>query len=423
MEPYFNDERKRRLRHDLKRIGVSFRWIVFAILSGLAIGGVITLFVYCLRFVTNTRITYPWLIFFLPFGGMAIVFFNRVIHDEKDGGTNLILSAIHSGDKIPLRMAPSIFFSTLITHLFGGSAGREGAALQLGGSIGGSLGKLFRFDEKDQHIMIMCGMSAAFSAIFGTPMAAAIFAMEVVSVGIMHYSALVPCVIASLVARHFATWCGIPSEHFELTEIPSFSVLISLETAGLAVLCAFVSIFFCICLHRSSQLFQRFIKNPYLRIAAGGGIIVVLTLLVGSQEYNGSGISWIPVFFQGNGDTFAFLLKILFTAITIGAGFKGGEIVPTFFIGAAFGCLFGRITGMDPKLAAAVGMTSVFCGVTNCPITSLLISFELFGYKAMPYFLLASALSYMLSGYYGLYSSQKIIYSKYKTNYINKNTQ
>ena len=161
--------------------------------------------------------------------------------------------------------------------------------------------------------MMMCGMSAAFSAIFGTPMAAAIFAMEVVAVGIMHYSALVPCVIASLVARYFASFCGVPADRFELTNIPSFSLLTSVEAAGLAILCAFVSILFCVSLHKSTELFQRFFKNPYLRILIGGGIIVVLTLLVGSQYFNGSGISQISVLFAGDGKPFDFLLKILFS--------------------------------------------------------------------------------------------------------------
>lgn len=418
----FTEEERQKLKRRLSRVGISFKWILFAILSGILIGGVCTAFTYCLRLANETREAHPLLIFALPAGGILIVFLYRVLHDEKDTGTNLVLSTIHSGDHIPLRMAPSIFLATLITHLFGGSAGREGAALQLGGSIGSSLGRLFRFDEKDQHIMIMSGMSAGFSALLGTPMAAAIFSMEVVSVGIMHYSALVPCVIAALVARGVASLLGVPSEGFLLSSVPAFSVFSGAWTAALAILSAFVSILFCVMLHQSDRLFQKFFKNPYLRIAVGGAIIVLLTLLVGDQRYNGSGIFAIEGFLRGEGDSLAFLIKIVFTAITIGAGFKGGEIVPSFFIGAAFGCLFGRITGMDPGLSAAVGMTSVFCGVTNCPITSLLISFELFGYQGMPYFLLAVSLSYMLSGYYGLYSSQKIIYSKYKTNYINKNT-
>lgn len=408
--------------HVWSRIQVLLKWVIFALLSGLIIGVVGTLFYYCMKYATETRTKYPWLIFFLPVGGMLIVAAYRLLKDEKDSGTNLVLSAIHSGESIPLKMAPLIFLSTVLTHLFGGSAGREGAALQLGGSIGNSLGRQFRFDEKDQHIMIMCGMSAAFSALFGTPLAAAIFSMEVVSVGIMHYSALVPCVISSLVAHGVASYFGIMPEQFTIGLIPDFSILTGAQTALLAVLCAGVSVLFCIALHTSEHLYKKYFKNTYLRIIAGGIIIIALTLLVGSQDYNGAGMFIIERCFENEYVPYAFLLKILFTALTLGAGFKGGEIVPSFFIGAAFGCLFGNILGFAPTLCTAIGMGAVFCGVTNCPITSLFICFELFGFQGMPYFLLSIAISYMLSGYYGLYRSQKIVYSKYKTEFINRKT-
>ena len=413
---------KHKIKHALTRIGTSVKWVIFAILSGLVIGGAGTLFYFCMFLVTLVRTKNPEIIFLLPIGGLIIVGCYRLLHDEKDTGTNLVLSAIHSGDNLPLRMAPLIFISTLITHLFGGSAGREGAALQLGGSIGNGLGRLFRFDEKDKHIMIMCGMSAAFSALFGTPMAAAIFSMEVVSVGIMHYAALVPCVISSLVAHAVASSFGVSQELFPIASIPAFHISSAVMISVLAILCAGVSILFCVMLHQSEYLYKKFFKNPYVRVFVGGCIIIVLTLLVGNQNYNGTGIQIIAQCIDGTVRPEAFFLKMVFTALTLGAGYKGGEIVPSFFTGAAFGCLFGNLTGFSPTLCTAVGMTAVFCGVTNCPITSLLISFELFGYDGMPYFLLAVAFSYMLSGYFGLYHSQKIIYSKYKTNYINKKT-
>lgn len=408
--------------HVWSRVSLLLRWILFSILSGLSIGAVGTLFYYCMTYATNARANHPWLLFLLPAGGVLIVAAYRLLHDEKDTGTNLVLSAIHSGESLPLKMAPLIFLSTVLTHLFGGSAGREGAALQLGGSIGNSLGRQFRFDEKDQHIMIMCGMSAAFSALFGTPMAAAVFSMEVVSVGIMHYSALVPCVISSLVAHGVALYFGIFPEQFLVHEVPDFSVWSGGLTLLLAICCAGVSVLFCIALHLSEHLYQTYLKNPYLRILAGGALVVILTLLVGSQDYNGAGMPVIEACFENQYVPYSFLLKILFTALTLGAGFKGGEIVPSFFIGATFGCLMGNVMGFSPALCTAIGMGAVFCGVTNCPITSLLICFELFGYTAMPYFLLAVAVSYMLSGYYGLYHSQKIVYSKYKTEFINRQT-
>lgn len=418
-----NDILRHKVKHNLHRIKMSAKWVVFSIISGIVVGTTGTLFYFSMSFVTKLRGDYPWILYFLPIGGLLIVGAYRFMHDENDTGTNLVLSAIHSGDHLPLKMAPLIFISTLITHLCGGSAGREGAALQLGGSIGNGIGRLFRFDEKDKHIMIMCGMSAAFSALFGTPMAAAIFSMEVVSVGIMHYSALVPCVVAALIAHGIAINAGASAETFIIEEIPSFRVETAVIISVLAIICAVVSIVFCVMLHQSEYFYKKIFKNPYIRIAAGGCFIIILTLLVGDQSYNGTGINVIERCFDGTVRPEAFFMKMLFTALTLGAGFKGGEIVPSFFTGAAFGCLFGNLIGFSSTLCSAVGMTAVFCGVTNCPITSLLISFELFGYEGMPYFLLAVAFSYMLSGYFGLYHSQKIMYSKYKTNYINKKTQ
>ncbi len=413
---------KHKIAHNAHRALVSVKWVIFAILVGTVVGLCGSAFYFGMSYVTALRTAHSWLIFLLPVGGLVIVGLYHLFHDEKDTGTNLVISAIHSGDELPFRMAPLIFVSTLITHLFGGSAGREGAALQMGGSIGNALGRLFRFDEKDKHVMIMCGMSAAFSALFGTPMAAAIFPMEMVSVGVMYYIALVPCVISSLVAHGIAVSFGVSNELFLIGEVPAFGILSSVKISVLAILCALVSILFCVILHQTEHLYKKLFKNPYLRVFAGGCLVVLLTCLVGSQSYNGTGINIIENCINGTVRPEAFLLKMIFTALTLGAGYKGGEIVPSFFTGAAFGCLFGNLLGFSPTLCTAVGMTSVFCGVTNSPITSLLISFELFGYDGMPYFLLATAFSYMLSGYFGLYRSQKIVYSKYKTNYINKAT-
>lgn len=418
-----NEVIKRKIKHNLKRMYVSGKWVVFSILVGSIIGFVGTAFYYGMSFVTVFRGQNPWLVYLLPVGGVIIVGLYHLFKDEKDTGTNLVISAIHSDEPLPFRVAPLIFISTLITHLLGGSAGREGAALQMGGSIGNSIGHLFRFDEKDKHVMIMCGMSAAFSALFGTPMAAAIFSMEMVSVGIMYYIALVPCVISALVASGIAKSFGVRNELFIISnQIPKFNITNAVKISILAALCAMVSILFCVALHQIEKLYKTVFVNPYIRAAVGGLVIIGLTLVVGNQDYNGAGINIISRCILGNGRPEAFLLKIIFTALTLGAGYKGGEIVPSFFTGAAFGCLFGNLIGLSPALCAAVGMTSVFCGVTNCPITALLISFELFGYEGMPYFLLAVAFSYMLSGYFGLYRSQKIVYSKYKTNYINKKT-
>ena len=246
--------------------------------------------------------------------------------------------------------------------------------------------------------------------------------MEVVSVGIMHYAALVPCAIASLVARSIASSFGIPAPFYEILQLPEFGAISAVKASALGILCGLLSICFCVLLHQSQHLYQKFLKNPYLRAFTGGTVVLLLTMLVGDQTYNGTGTPMINQCMEGKVFWGAFLLKMLFTALTLGCGYKGGEIVPTFFIGASFGCLFGNLLGFSPSLCAAIGMGALFCGVTNSPLTSLLICMEMFGMDALPYFLLSIALSYMVSGYYGLYSSQKIVYSKYKSNYINKQT-
>ena len=415
-----NEMIKHKIKHNIHRTVVSVKWIIFAVIVGVIVGLCGTAFYFCLSLVTVLRTQYHWLLFLLPVGGLAIVAMYRLLHNEKDTGTNLVISAIHSDDELPLRMAPLIFISTLITHLFGGSAGREGAALQMGGSIGNALGKLFRFDEKDKHVMIMCGMSAAFSALFGTPMAAAILPMEIVSVGVMYYIALVPCVISSLVAHGIAYSFGITNSLFQIHGIPDFTIAASVKISVLAILCALISILFCVMLHKSEDLYKHFFKNPYLRVFVGGCIIIVLTLLVGDQSYNGTGINIIEHCINGTVRPEAFLLKMIFTALTLGAGYKGGEIVPTLFVGATLGSFLAPIFGLPVGLCAACGMVSVFCGVTNCPLTSFILSIEMFGASTMKFTILCIALSYLLSGYYSLYNSQKIVYSKYKTEYINR---
>lgn len=404
----------------VRNLAVFIRWGIFSAFVGLFVGAFSTLFAFCLRQVTSFRTENPWLILCLPLAGVVIVFLYGVFRYKNDKGTNMVLSSIHAEAEVPFRMAPLIFISTIITHLFGGSAGREGAALQLGGSIGQQLGKLFRFDEKDQRIVVMCGMSAAFSAIFGTPIAASIFSMEVVSVGVMYYAALVPCVFSSLVASKFANHMGIGPNVFKIRQMPLFEVVPSLKVIGLALCCAALSVVFCMALHSLGDFYRNKLKNPYIRIIVSSLVIILLTIVLQTDDYMGAGVPVIQRAIQGNVEPLAFVWKIVFTALTLEAGFKGGEIVPSFFVGATFGCLFGHILGISPSLCAAVGMMSVFCGVTNCPITSMLIAFELFGYHGVPFFLLGISVSYLMSGYYGLYHDQTIVYSKYKTEYINR---
>lgn len=399
------------------------KWLFLAVLAGLIIGGVGTLFAFSITKATAFRQENPYIVCFLPFAGLVIVGCYFLLRNENDKGTNMVLSAIHAGEEVPFKMAPLIFVSTVITHLFGGSAGREGAALQLGGSIGNQLGKLLHLDESDKHVMIMCGMSAAFSALFGTPAAAAIFAMEVVSVGVMYYSALVPCVFSSLVASHVAVHFGVHPEHFQITYIPELTLLNAVKMIILALACAMASALFCIAMHKAGAFFRTYIKNPYLRIFAGGAAVVLLAWLLGTGDYLGAGMQVVDRAMKGEVVWYAFLAKIVFTSLTLGTGYKGGEIVPSFFVGATLGCLVGKLIGLSPSLCAASGMVALFCGVTNCPVTSLLIAFELFGFEGLSYFLIAVSISYLMSGYYGLYEEQSIVYSKYKAKYINRKTR
>lgn len=410
--------------HNSKRALSVVSWTIAAILVGLVVGAFATAFGISMKYVIKARETYPWLIFFLPVGAVLITFIYKKILKEKDSGTNTVIAAIQSDVKLPFRLAPLIFIATLITHLVGGSAGREGAALQMGGSIGIGIGRALRLNPTDKKTMIMCGMSAAFSALFGTPMAAAIFSMEVISVGIMHYAALVPCVISSLVARAVASYFGLGAEEYIIPLIPSFGIKNAVLISVFAILCGFVSMLFCTCLHKYEEFLAAKLTNPYIKAIIGGSSVLVLTLLVGNQTYNSTGSAIIESCFTGAtiGLQF-FILKIIFTTLTLSCGYKGGEIVPTLFIGATFGAAMGPLLGLPAPLMAAVGMGALFCGVTNCPISSLLICFELFGYEPMPYFLLAVAFSYWVSGYTGLYRAQKIVYSKYKSNYINKKVQ
>ena len=417
----FKDKFFHKVGHNSYRAMSVVSWTVAAILIGIIVGLFATAFGLSMRYIINIRNTYKWLILFLPVGAVVITFIYKKILKIKDSGTNTVIAAIQSDERLPFRLAPLIFIATLITHFVGGSAGREGAALQMGGAIGNGIGRVLKLSSTNKKTMIMCGMSAAFSALFGTPMAAAIFSMEVISVGIMHYAALVPCVISSLVARYIAAYFGLGAEIYKIQLIPTFTLKSAIMISTFAIVCGFVSMLFCTMLHKYEEFLSKQLVNPYIKAFVGGTSVLLLTLIVGNQNYNSTGTAIIASCFTGANITiFAFILKMIFTTLTLSCGYKGGEIVPTLFIGATLGAAIGQLIGVSPSLLAAVGMGALFCGVTNCPISSLLICFELFGYEPMPYFLLAIAFSYWVSGYSGLYRAQKIVYSKYRSNYIDK---
>ena len=384
-----------------KGIYVFLVWSFIGAIIGAVVGVVGIAFHILLEEVTAFRMTHPWILFLLPLGGLVIAGLYHLLRMQNDRGTNLILIAVRVNEKVSLRLTPLIFISTIITHLLGGSAGREGAALQIGGST-------------------MCGMSAGFAALFGTPVAAVVFSMEVITVGIMHYSAIVPSIIAAITATGLSMACGVTPTSFTLQSVPELSPSGVGSVILLGMLCAGVSVLFCMTMETAGKYYKQIFKNGYIRIFVGGCIVVGLTLLLGTRDYNGAGMDVITRAIAGEAEYPAFLWKILLTALTLGAGYKGGEIVPSFFVGATFGCVVGPWIGLPASFAAGTGMAALFCGVTNCPIASVILCVELFGAEGIAYYTLACAVSYMLSGYYGLYSEQKIMYSKMQPEFINK---
>ena len=411
----------RKLKSSSNYIRIFIKWALISTVVG-AIGGLIgTAFHESVDYVTKVRESNSWLIFLLPMGGLAIVGLYKLC--RLNAGTNRVIESVQSGKKVPILMAPLIFVSTVITHLLGGSAGREGAALQLGGSIGYQFGKLFRLDEKEMRLIVMLGMSGMFAALFGTPLTATFFALEVISVGVIYYVALVPCLFSSLVAYEISLMFGVKPVKFDGINMPQLNAEVFLKVVVLSILCALISICFCTSIKYFDKFIEEKISNEYIRAFVGGCLIILLTLAVGTHDYNGAGMEVISGAMAGNVKPFAFILKIIFTVVTIGAGFKGGEIVPTFFIGSTFGCVAGGLLGLNPAFGAAIGFVALFCGVVNCPVASIMLALEVFGAQSIIIFAIVCGVSYMMSGYYGLYSSQKIMYSKLEATYININTK
>ena len=410
---------KERVAHIGQYAVTLLKWMVLGGVIGL-VGGIIgSLFHIGVDTATQVRLAHPWVLYLMPVGGLAIVGLYRLTKTEGKG-TNDIIASVHFGEQVPGLLVPVIFVSTVITHLCGGSAGREGAALQIGGGIGYQAGRLLRLGEKDLPLATLCGMSGVFAALFGTPLTATVFALEVISVGVLYYAGLVPCLTAALTGYLVSVLMGVPPTRFTVT-VPGLEVRTMLLVMVLALLCAVVSILFCRGLHGVEHLLKRTLKNPYLRVAVGAAVLIGLTLLT-NGDYNGAGMEVIGRAIAGQADPWAWVWKLLFTAITIGCGFKGGEVVPSFFVGAAFGCVAAGWLGLPAGFGAAMGLVSVFCRAVNCPLASIILSVELFGSGDLLYFAMACSISYLISGYCGLYSSQIILYSKLRAEFINVRT-
>lgn len=401
-----------------------FKWLLAAGVLGAVCGVVGAGFHKAVDFVTEVRMEQPWLVWLLPLAGLLTLALYRLCRVSFDTGTNLIIESVTTNEHVPILLAPLIFIGTALSHLCGASVGREGAALQLGGSIGHNFGELLHFDEEDVRVLSMCGMAACFSALFGTPLTACVFVLEVISVGAMRYNAFLPCAISSYASFLVAKAFGVTAMSFRLAGgIPVFTPETLLRVAGLAALTAVVSIVFCVCVHGVGHLTAKWLKNPYLRIAVGGLAMALLTRAFKLYDYNGAGTQIIAAAVGGHAEPFAFLIKLLLTALCVGVGFRGGEIVPTMFIGATFGCVAGPLLGLPSDFGAALCLVALFCSVVNCPLASLFLAVEMFGTTELPLFVIAIAVAFVLSGYFGLYSSQRIVYSKVKQKIINTGTQ
>ncbi len=413
---------KSNIRLSFKYVLAFIKWFFVALIVGI-FGGVLGSFFHIIiDYVTHFREQTPQIIFLLPVGSVVIVLLYTVFSANKKIDTDRVIESVRKDNNIPLVMMPLIFAGTVITHFVGGSAGREGAALQLGGSMGYNLGKLLKLEKKDMHIIVMTGMSALFSALFGTPITAAIFSLELTTVGVFHYAGFFPCVISSITAMEIAKYFGLEAVKFSGIGFGAVTWDLVMKVMIFSVLCAIVGILFCIVQRECTQGFDKLLKNLYLRAFVGGSIILVLTLLVSSTDYNGTGMNIIAEAIGGNARPEAFVLKIVFTAVTIAAGFKGGEIVPAFFIGATFGCVMAPILRVDAPFLAAIGFVALFCAVVNCPVASLVLALEVFGMEGILFFAIACSVSNMMSGRFGIYHSQKIMYSKIDDEYIDKHT-
>ncbi|MBQ9411816.1 MAG: chloride channel protein [Oscillospiraceae bacterium] len=402
----------------------ALRWLPLAALTGVYGGLVGVAFHFAIAWAQGFRTEYRWPVLLLPVGAVAVDLIYRLLRLPPEMGVNRVIEAEYSEDKdVPVALAPAIFAGTALSHLCGASAGREGAALQIGGSLGYSIGRVFRLPAEVRQTMILCGMAAVFSALFGTPVAAVMFVLEVISVGRFRYGEMVPCLTASLVAYLLNLSFGAERMRMTIGYLSGDNALIMLRTAVLSVLCALLSILFCVSVHGAEHLAKKKLENDYVRAVAVGVLLLGMTLLSGGQTYNGAGMEFVEqTVHSGYAPWYAFPVKLLFTAVTLAAGYKGGEIVPTFFVGAAFGAAAGPLLGMDPGLAAAISMIAVFCGVVNCPIASLVMAIEIFGGRYITLFAIACTLSYVFSGYFGLYGSQHILHSKVGKELIDRNT-
>ncbi|WP_083675734.1 voltage-gated chloride channel family protein [Paenibacillus borealis] len=390
------------------------KWIVLGGIVGVLSGTASAFFLKSLDYVTEVRLNHGWLLFLLPAGGALVSFLYMRYGKNSAKGNNLILEQIREGNEaIPLRMAPLVLFGTLITHLFGGSAGREGTAVQMGGSLAEGFGRLIKINALDRKILLMCGISGGFGSIFGTPLAGTIFGLEVIAIGLISHKALLPCFTASFVGDLVTTrlW-KVHHTHYQVDVFPALDLVVLLKVIAAAIVFGLVSMLFSELTHFLKRTFTYIFKNPMLKSAVGGLIIIALVYVVGSRDYLGLGIPLISGSFETEMPPFAFLWKLIFTALTLGTGYQGGEVTPLFAIGATLGNSLAGVLHLYAPFLASLGFIAVFCGATNTPIACFIMGIELFGSTGAVYMFIACVVSFLFSGHTGIYTSQQIGVSK-----------
>ena len=379
---------------------------LLGVLIGVLGGAVGAAFAHLLSLVAHTRESFPWLILLLPLGGVVTVALYRALRMSDHGGTNEVIRGVEKNGPIRALAAPLIFVCTAITHLLGGSAGREGAAIQLGGAGASALSDVLRLKDNERLVFIMCGMSAVFAGVFGTPLTAAVFILEFRSDKKKFFLSVLPCFISALIAGKLSKLLGVAEETAHISNVAPFELMTILKIIALAVGVSLLGFVMCFVFHKAEKLSKNLISNHFIRIIIGAVVIIGLTALVGDMRYNGSGMEMALGAVEGRADWFDFIMKLAFTAITLAAGFKGGEIVPTFCIGATFGCFIGGALGLDVGFAAALGLVGLFSCVTNSLIASVFLGVELFGISALPYFILICLIIWPLSTNNGLFHNR-----------------